>query len=431
MKNMSVSPTPTMGELSSQYVKLKLKLKELSKPQFCNRDHASYDDKDKNNSSGTQANPAIPNSSSPSTPKRRDNDNDNNNNTSPLSTHRQQRNSLTPPQPQHPSSSFPTPPATGAITNDTSPLHAQLKRDIRTAGLRKGRENALIDRVDDLIHTYKTLLSQKDSVVRQWTVHADAVKQDCHNRLRTESRQLREVTAERDAARERADDVAAALETLKRRIERVKDECRETIANERKECAATVRKELETRDEESRRHCRVALERAEERFRDAKRRYESEALQELNQIRNENETLKAELEKSKGELQKAHGRVHDLERRNETIQNKIRSATETSRAAAATREENEKIRRDCEARVSDVRIEMKRTTMKHAKEMAALWERKRDELHTVETRVKRVVEAMAEKVAAAEDKASKAEARARRAEGFIEEIEGGFEEVLP
>lgn len=251
--------------------------------------------------------------------------------------------------------------------------------------------------------------------------------QDCHNRLRTESQKLQDATAERDEARERADDVATELETLKREMEKVRDECRETIKNERKECAATIRKELETRDEQSQRHCRVALERSEEQFRDAKRRYKSEALQKQNQIQKENETLTNDLNQIKEELQQAHSRAHDAEQRNETLQKQLHS--ETARAAATLEENAQKIKRDCEARVSDVRIEMKKAEMKHAKDMAEFEERKNEELRAVETRVKRVVEAMAESVSKAEDRASKAEARARRVEGFIEEIEGGFEEV--
>eukprot|EP00903_Cladosiphon_okamuranus_P013359 g12451.t1 len=329
----------------------------------------------------------------------------------------------------------PSPPRDIPSTADVDALEQALVVSIRTAGLKPGRENQLVDEATRLRRRRKAWLEETEIVLREWIGHANLLW-ELHKQGSTkfnESRRAREKQHARSMANlkkeledERERIYAAVSEERNASVAqlRVAQEAQELWAKARQEeAAAAAQREINRTTARLRRdaeqHARSVKETLEAEYADrmAAAIEQSEEAAALSSTAQKKATrLEATTRRLEAQLVEAAERNRRMERLSQTQNVAVQELKEDleNRARRLAR------RLDEEQASSDKEREV------HASELLAVKQQWKEELRTVDDRVRTIVGVKDQAIERLTEGLEDARQRAETAEALLEELQRGI-----
>ena len=296
-------------------------------------------------------------------------------------------------------------------------LEASTERSVRIAGLRPGRENALLDELRDLRDARESWRAAVDELSQ---ARATAAQHAAEAELAELRRAHDAMTRERDEARSAEQRAAEELETAsiaqRECLARVEEQLSSRVERETARARARMEEQANQRDEDADARARAWCARFEERCTQEVARAEHDAQAAQTDAASARATIK--------ELRDALA-IGEAER---TELGTLRARLKAETAA----------RMDAEARCAQAEAAYMQSTSRHQEELQdqhSRWtmeqeawrEQSREELSAVDRKVRKVLDQRATQIAALEQKLSKVQKDRDEASRLLAELDLGFE----
>tara|TARA_A100001015_G_scaffold321258_1_gene451059 strand:+ start:2348 stop:3610 length:1263 start_codon:yes stop_codon:yes gene_type:complete len=318
-------------------------------------------------------------------------------------------------------------PSTLELNDTMDELLDTISNEIRTAGLRKGRENVLVDLVAELRDSSRDQRQSCKKMVKEWALFAEATlssKNGIEREMEENALRFKESKKESELEEERkSSEHRAALRELMEKLANVTSEvqdCKSVAAKEREEYIVAFKKredEMENRlqSEVSRIKSKTARE-AEKKAATCVERVSAEFMKKM-------KALKVRVEEGVS----FKGRCAELERENGRIKEVIaeererwdEERTESSGAMDMLMEENVSLLKA----ESELKRELEKIREEKVEDIAKQRERRRVEFEGVEARVREVVSKKDATIRTLLERAELAEKRAAQLQNFLSKLD--------
>ena len=312
--------------------------------------------------------------------------------------------------------------------------------EIRTAGIFRRAQIVIID----LFEKYEELCQQTrqncNIALRQWTNYADrsiTYKNETINCLEYELDEARKsIEMLNENAKLNAishSDVIRENEELKEKIQKVQNEFKSTKESLEKENKASMNefilameKEIEQIRQQVHTSSKEAAAKYKNRYSHKLGKYKEQMLRQIRSLEEENQTLRINLEqnmeRATTEVQGLNALLHSKEQDENNLKIQVQNLSDQLEEAKKSLEQKEQ---DCRERGIQLINENERLV----NEIEAISQKWKNELDTVETRVKSIIAQKDLKLSQANDKARELEEKVHELEAFIKTIDEGFCEV--
>ncbi|CAM9356647.1 unnamed protein product, partial [Scytosiphon promiscuus] len=325
----------------------------------------------------------------------------------------------------------PSPPRAIPSTVDIDTLEQALVVSIRTAGLKPGRENQLVEEATRLRRRRKTWLEDAEIVCREWIDHAKLLK-ELHKQ---------ELSKLSEARREKETQRARSQANLKQQLQEERERTCAAVAEERKASTARLRAAEEAQELWAKAHQDEVSAAAKREVTRTTARLRRDAEQHARSVR---ETLEEEYgdrmaaaleqsEESAALSSTAQTNAARLESTTRRLEAQLAEAAERNRRMerlsqtqnAAVRELKEDLEnraRRLARRLEEDNASHEKEREAHAVELCAVKAQWKEELRTVDERVRTIIGAI-ERLGEGLDNSRK---RAETAEALLEELQRGI-----
>ncbi|CAN0324618.1 unnamed protein product [Ectocarpus sp. 12 AP-2014] len=332
----------------------------------------------------------------------------------------------------------PSPPRDIPPTNDVDALEQALVVSIRTAGLKPGRENQLVDEATRLRRRRKAWLEELEIVFREWVGHANLLW-ELHKQ---------EVSKLNDSRRERERQHARSLANLKERLEEERERTRAAVVDEREASKAQLRAAQEAQELWAKAHRDESAAAAKREIARTTARLRRDAEQHVSSVKETLEAayadrMAAALEKSEESaalLSTAQKKAFRLEASTRRLEAQLAEAAERNRrmehlsqtrnaAVKELKEDLEKRARRLARRLEEDKDSHEKEREAHASELLTVKAQWKEELRAVDERVRSIVGVKDQARIAIErltEGLKSSRQRAETAEALLEELQRGI-----
>ncbi|CAM9202174.1 unnamed protein product [Ectocarpus fasciculatus] len=329
----------------------------------------------------------------------------------------------------------PSPPRDIPPTNDVDALEQALVVSIRTAGLKPGRENQLVDEATRLRRRRKSWLEEAEIVFREWVAHASLLW-ELHKQ---------EVSKLNDSRRERERQHARSLASLKEQLEEERERTRAAVVEEREASKAQLRAAQEAQELWAKAHRDESAAAAKREIARTTARLRRDAEQHASSVK---ETLEAaygdrmataleQSEESAALSSTAQKKAFRLEATTRRLEAQLAEAAERNRrmehlsqtqnaATKELKEDLEKRARRSARRLEEDQASHEKEREAHASELLTVKAQWKEELRTVDERVRSIVGVKDQAIERLTEGLKSSRQRAETAEALLEELQRGI-----